>query len=83
VVSEKQELLVGEGAISNRRQVPDAAGPVFKEFQLREMQIIARSEMARRRRQLGNLTPDQELAVEILLISAVSRISEVISTLQL
>jgi hypothetical protein len=51
---------------------------------LRESQEIARYGMARRRRRLGKLTPEQELSIEGLLISTVSRISEmVIAALEL
>jgi hypothetical protein len=37
---------------------------------------IARAEMARRRRRLGTLTRGQEVAIENLLLSTVTRISE-------
>jgi hypothetical protein len=63
-------------------QVPDAARPMRTDSELQKMEEIARSEMAKRRRRLGNLTPDQELAVETLLISAVNRISEMVAALE-
>jgi glutamyl-tRNA reductase len=40
-----------------------------------KMQDIARSELVRQRHRLGQLTPDQERAVESLLISTVNKIS--------
>ena len=42
---------------------------------LRESENIARTEMARRRRRLGTLTPEQELSIERFLISTVNKIS--------
>ena len=43
---------------------------------LRErFQEIARSEMARQRNRLGSLTPEQETAIEALLVSAVNKVS--------
>ena len=39
---------------------------------------IARAEMARRRRKLGTLTRQQEVAIENLLLSTVNRISELV-----
>lgn len=39
---------------------------------------IARTEMARRRRKLGTLTHQQELAIEDLLLSTANRISELV-----
>lgn len=78
-----QKSFVLEAATLEHDHIPDAAGSVRMELKLGEMQDIARSEMARRRRQLGNLTPDQELALETLLISTVSRISEIVVALEL
>lgn len=49
-----------------------------REVALRDAQDIARSEMARRRRELGNLTPEQELSIETLLISTVNRVSKMV-----
>ena len=37
---------------------------------------IARTELARRRRRLGNLTPEQETVIEDLLFRTVNRVSE-------
>jgi hypothetical protein len=42
------------------------------------VQEIARAEMMRRRRRLGNLTQEQESAIETLLLSAALKASEVI-----
>ena len=39
---------------------------------------IARAEMARRRQRLGTLTREQEIVIEDLLISTVTRISELV-----
>ena len=39
---------------------------------------IARAEMGRRRRKLGTLTPEQEAAIENLLLTTVNRISELV-----
>lgn len=46
------------------------------ETALLEAKEIARAEMARRRRRLGELTPEQEIVIEDLLIRTVTRISE-------
>ena len=39
---------------------------------------IARAELARRRRKLGTLTPEQEVAIEDLLFSTAIRVSELV-----
>jgi predicted nuclease with TOPRIM domain len=83
VVSGTQTSFVGDGAALERDQVPEAAELEGTESKLREMQDLARAEMARRRQRLGNLTPDQELAVEKLLNSMVSRILEIVAALEL
>jgi len=67
----------------NLDQIRDVAEPEQSKVALLDMQDIARSELARRRRRLGNLTPDQELAVETLFISTIDRISELITALKL
>jgi glutamyl-tRNA reductase len=41
----------------------------------KRMQDIARSEMDRQRNQLGELTPEQERAIELILIAAVNKVS--------
>ena len=48
---------------------------------LNRAQDIARAEMARRRRRLGNLTEEQESAIEILLLLTVFKASEMIKAL--
>jgi hypothetical protein len=83
LVSETQESFVLDDATLERVRDLDVAEPERTESELLEMQDIARTEMARRRKRLGNLTPDQELAVETLLISTVSRISEIVAALEL
>jgi len=45
---------------------------------LNRAQEIARTEMVRRRRRLGNLTQEQESAIEALVVSTVFRASEMI-----
>ena len=52
--------------------------PVVREGALQQAKEIARAELARRRRRLGELTPEQELGVENLLMSTVTRISELV-----
>lgn len=52
------------------------------EAALLEAKEIARAEMARRRRRLGELTPEQETLIEELLIRTVSRISELVERVQ-
>ena len=52
--------------------------PVVREATLQQAKEIARAELARRRRRLGELTPEQELGVENLLMSTVTRISELV-----
>jgi hypothetical protein len=83
VISVTQDSFMPDTVTLERDLVPDAARPEVPESELREMHHIARAEMARRRRRLGNLTPDQEFAVEKLLISTVSRISEIVAALEL
>ena len=48
---------------------------------LNRAQDIARAEMARRRRRLGNLTEEQESAIEIMLLLTVFKASEMIKAL--
>lgn len=48
---------------------------------LRNAQDIARAEMARRRRKLGNLTPEQEMNIEKLLLSTASKVSKMIAAI--
>jgi hypothetical protein len=60
-----------------RVHTPDAVRE-GREAALREMHDVARSELARRRGRLGNLTPEQQQGVETLLISTVNRFSEML-----
>ena len=71
------------GGVLEQDHIRDGAKPELKAVELLEMQDIALSELARRRRRLGKLTIDQELAVETLLISTVNRISEIVAALEL
>ena len=48
---------------------------------LNRAQDIARAEMARRRRRLGNLTEEQESAIEILLFLTLFKSSEMLTAL--
>lgn len=47
---------------------------------LREAKAIARAELARRRRQLGELTREQEIGVEDLIMSTVTEVLEIAGT---
>lgn len=49
---------------------------------LRKAEDVARAELVRRRRKLGELTPDQEMKIEALLISTVNKISKLIAAKQ-
>ena len=50
------------------------AGPTIGAMR-EKMQEVARAELARQRKRLGLLTPEQEAAIESLLISTVNKIS--------
>src|ERR1700741_4770502 len=77
-------LLLAQQNYELREEVSKRPGDVVREISekraaaQREAVALARSEMARRRRRLGHLTPLQELRIENLLISTVTRISELI-----
>ena len=47
---------------------------------IHEASEIARAELARRRRRLGELTREQEMSVEDLLMSTVTKVLEVAGT---
>ena len=49
------------------------------EARLFEAKEIARAEMARRRRRLGELTPEQERVIEEVLLSTVTSVSELVA----
>jgi len=76
-------FMLDSGGVLEHDQIRNGAEPDRREVELLEMQDIALSELARRRRRLGNLTIDQELAIETLLISTVNRISEIVAALEL
>ena len=51
-----------------------------RETALREAKAVARAELARRRRRLGQLTHEQEMGVENLIMSTVTKVLEVAGT---
>jgi hypothetical protein len=51
-----------------------------REAALEEAKDIARAEMMRRRRRLGSLTHAQEIGIENLLMSTVTRVSELVGS---
>lgn len=53
---------------------------VKRDVGLREAQNIARTELARQRRRLGELTREQEMGVENLIMSTVIKVLEVAGT---
>ncbi len=55
----------------------------MESLQQQQAENIARAEMARRRRQLGNLTPEQEMNIETLLISTANKVSKMIAAMEL
>ena len=54
----------------------------MESVQQKQAEHIARAEMARRRRQLGNLTPEQEMLIETLLISTAIQVSKTIAAME-
>jgi glutamyl-tRNA reductase len=65
------------------QQEPVVASPAHESVAaVQKAEDIARAELARRRRRLGNLTPDQEMKIEALLISTVNKISRLIAAKQ-
>ncbi len=67
--------------VLNHKAEQEARTEVKQEYgQTRSLDgiAIARAEMARRRRKLGTLTRGQELAIENLLLSTATRISELV-----
>ena len=50
----------------------------LRELSMPDAKEVARVEMVRRRKRLGELTRDQEIAIENLLMSTVNRISELV-----
>ena len=51
-----------------------------KDAALREAKAVARAELARRRPRLGELTREQEMGVEDLIMSTVTKVLEVAGT---
>ena len=52
-----------------------------REAALREAKAVARAELARRRPRLGELTREQEMGVENLVMSTVTKVLEVAGTM--
>ncbi len=73
--AERADLIV-ESEVMQFQQMLRALdfGPAIGALR-QKMQTIARSEMARQRLRLGQLTPEQERAIEALLIATVNKIS--------
>jgi glutamyl-tRNA reductase len=73
--AERAELIV-ESEIMQFQQALRAldSGPTIKSFK-QTLQDIARLELTRQRNRLGPLTPEQERAVETLLLSTVNKVS--------
>ncbi len=55
----------------------------MESLQQGQAETIARAEMARRRRKLGNLTPEQEVMIETLLLSTANQVSQIIAAMEL
>ncbi len=72
--SEEEKVGQEERADTVSRKRMEVALPDVKE--------IARAELARRRRRLGKLTPEQEIVIEDLLIQTVTRISKLVERVQ-
>lgn len=73
--SERAELIVQSEVMQFQQslRVMDA-GPTIGAMR-EQMQEVARAEMARQRKRLGELTKEQETAIEALLVSTVNKIS--------
>jgi hypothetical protein len=73
-------LTLGQSALEGEKlSQADRTGVVRRdrgEAALRDARDIARAELALRRRRLGTLTREQEVGIENLLMSMVTRISE-------
>ena len=63
--------------------LPAGPGSVPDQTTLAEALNIARAQLARRRRQLGELTREQEIAVENLMMSTTAKIAGLIREAQL
>ena len=78
---EAHRLLIAEESTSKTAESGHEEGSRLltqerRETALIEAKNIAQSEFARRRKRLGTLTPEQEIALENLLISTVTKVSE-------
>jgi hypothetical protein len=80
LVTRNGKLLKFDGSMRPARDHIPRSVLEGRELAFREAQDTARSEMARRRKRLGNLTPEQELNIETLLITTVNRISEMVTS---
>lgn len=73
--AERAELIVQSEVMQFQQKLRLMdAGPSIGALR-EKLQDVARSEMARQRKRLGVLTPDQETAIESLLMSTVNKIS--------
>ncbi len=79
VACRNHELSSTDGGVLTGQDLVSVTTAERKAAAQREAEAIARSEMVRRRLRLGNLTPEQEVNVERLLISTANRISEVLT----
>src|SRR5262245_34303804 len=66
-----------EPALIAQREDSSVIRQERREAALRQAQSIALAELARRRRRLGTLSPEQEIAVENLVVSTATKLSEV------
>ena len=74
------ELRALEGERVRPQEQTSVVNQERREAALREAKDIARAEMARRRRRLGELTREQESGLENILMLTVTRISEVVGS---
>ena len=73
--AERAELIVQSEVMQFQQKLRLMdAGPTIGAMR-EKMQEVARAELARQRKRLGLLTPEQEAAIESLLISTVNKIS--------
>ena len=78
----KASLLLKQEPKARQEDKTDMVSRGRMEAALLEAKEIARAEMARRRRRLGELTPEQETVIEDLLIRTVTRVSELVERVQ-
>ena len=73
--AQRAELIVDSEVIEFQQSLREMDfGPTLGALR-QKLQDIARDEMARQRQRLGDLTPEQERAIEAMLISTVNKIS--------